>query len=95
MARRYAIRSRAEAKAYLDHPILGPRILECAKAVLAVNHRTANEIMGSPDDLKLQSSLTLFAEISPPGSVFRRVVEKYYNGAKDPKTLDFLHHENG
>jgi uncharacterized protein (DUF1810 family) len=90
MAQRYAIRSRGEAEAYLAHPILGPRLAECAKALLGVQDRSAKEIMGYPDYLKLQSSMTLFAAVSPPGSVFEQVLDKYYGGAKDPKTLEFL-----
>jgi len=90
MAQRYAVRSRAEAEAYLAHPILGPRLRECAEAVLAVEGRTARQIMGTPDDLKLRSSMTLFAHLSPPGSVFQRVLQKYYDGVLDPKTVEFL-----
>src|SRR5436190_929058 len=70
MARRYAIKTLAEAKAYMTHPILGRRLVECAEAVNGVDGRSAHEMFGSPDDLKLQSSATLFALVSPPGSVF-------------------------
>lgn len=91
MARRYAIRSRAEAAAYLQHPLLGHRLAECAEALLSVHDRSAEDIMGYPDYLKLQSSMTLFAEISAPGSVFARVLERYYAGTSDPQTLAFLH----
>jgi uncharacterized protein (DUF1810 family) len=83
----YAIKSVAEAKAYLDHPILGPRLLECAEAVVRVEGRSATEIFGSPDDLKLRSCATLFACVLPPGSVFDRVLGKYYGGKRDGKTL--------
>jgi uncharacterized protein (DUF1810 family) len=89
-AQRYAIRSRAEAEAYLAHPMLGPRLAECAEALLSVQGRSAERIMGYPDYLKLQSSMSLFTEISAPGSVFERVLLKYYGGEKDPKTVDFL-----
>ena len=68
MSRRYAIRSAAEATAYLEHPVLGPRLRECAGAVLANTGRTAHEIFGSPDDLKLRSSATLFASTSEPSN---------------------------
>jgi uncharacterized protein (DUF1810 family) len=90
MARRYAIRDRGEAEAYLRHPVLGPRLLAAAEAVLAVEARSALDIFGSPDDLKLRSSATLFAAVSPPGSVFQRLLEKYFAGAGDPRTLSLL-----
>jgi uncharacterized protein (DUF1810 family) len=89
-SRHYAIKTIEEARAYLQHPVLGPRLLECAQAVLGVTDRTAMQIFGSPDDLKLRSSATLFACISPPGSVFDRLLEKYYGGARDDKTLRLL-----
>jgi uncharacterized protein (DUF1810 family) len=90
MARYYAIRSRQEAIAYLDHQILGPRLTTCFEAVLLLENRSANEIFGSIDELKLRSCATLFAEISPPGSVFHRVLEKYFAGEPDSKTLQLL-----
>ena len=86
----YAIKSLAEARAYLDHPILGPRLLECAEAVVGVEGRSAREIFGSPDDLKLRSCATLFACVLPPGSVFDRLLAKYYRGERDRKTLELL-----
>jgi uncharacterized protein (DUF1810 family) len=89
-SRRYAIKSLDEARAYLDHPILGPRLLECAEAVVRVEGRTAREIFGSPDDLKLRSCATLFACVSPPGSVFERLLTKYYQGRRDDRTLHLL-----
>ena len=89
-ARHYAIKSLDEAKAYLAHPILGPRLLESAEAVLLVNGRSASEIFGSPDDLKLRSCATLFASASPSGSVFDRLLEKYYQNERDAKTLQLL-----
>lgn len=88
MAQRYAIRSLDEARAYLAHPTLGPRLCRVAEALLTVRHGTAHEIMGSPDDLKLRSSMTLFAQVSPAGSVFHRVLDRYFNGAPDPATLE-------
>ncbi|HZO83870.1 MAG TPA: DUF1810 domain-containing protein [Verrucomicrobiae bacterium] len=87
MSKRYAIKGLEEAKAYLEHPILGPRLLECAEAAMCVEGRSANEIFGSPDDLKLRSCATLFACVSPPGSVFERLLAKYYGGEQDAKTL--------
>ncbi len=86
----YSIKSAAEARAYLSHPVLGPRLLECAEAVLAVEGRSAAEIFGSPDDLKLRSCATLFARVSAPGSVFERLLQKYYHGEPDGKTLRLL-----
>ncbi|RKT37842.1 DUF1810 domain-containing protein [Thiocapsa rosea] len=89
-ARRYAIRGLDEARAYLGHPVLGPRLVECAEAVLAVQGRSAREIFGTPDDLKLRSCVTLFAEGSAAGSVFRWVLEVYFGGEADGRTLRLL-----
>ena len=90
MSRHYAIRSRAEAEAYLQHPVLGPRLTACTEAVLALEGRSALEIFGSPDDLKLRSCATLFAAVSPAGSVFQRLLEKYFAGRADVETLNLL-----
>ena len=90
MSERYAIRSAAEARAYLEHGVLGPRLKECAAAVLAHTDKDVSDIMGHPDDLKLKSSMTLFAAVSPPGSVFEQVLESFYAGQRDPATLLFL-----
>lgn len=89
-ARRFAIGSLDEAKAYLRHPILGPRLVECANAVLAVKGVTANDIFGSPDDLKLHSSATLFSRLAEPGSVFHRILDRYFDGEPDARTLELL-----
>lgn len=89
-SKHYAIKSLAEARAYLDHPILGPRLRECADAVVGVEGRSATEIFGAPDDLKLRSCATLFACVLPPGSVFDRLLTKYYRGERDRKTLELL-----
>src|SRR5262249_27628323 len=89
-AKHYSIKSIEEARAYLDHPVLGPRLLECAEEVVRIEGRSATEIFGSPDDLKLRSCATLFACISPPGSVFERLLEKFYGGRRDDKTLRLL-----
>ncbi len=89
-SRFYGIKNRDEASAYLAHPLLGPRLRECAEAALAVAGRSAREIFGSPDDLKLRSSATLFACVSPPDSVFERLLQKYYHGERDEKTLQLL-----
>jgi uncharacterized protein (DUF1810 family) len=89
-ARRYAIKSLAEAKAYLNHPVVGPRLRECVEAALGVEGRSAHDIFGSPDDMKLRSCATLFARVSPPGSVFERLLDKYFKGKQDDKTLQLL-----
>jgi uncharacterized protein (DUF1810 family) len=89
-SKRYAIRSIAEAKAYLCHPVLGPRLMECAEAVIRIEGRSVLEIFGSPDDVKLRSCATLFAWISPVGSVFDRLLGKVFHGERDGKTLRLL-----
>ncbi len=86
-SRHFAIKSAEEAAAYLAQPVLGPRLLECAEALLQVEGRTATEIFGSPDDMKLRSSVTLFASVSPADSVFHRVLEKYFGGEPDARTV--------
>ena len=88
----YAIKSASEARAYLAHPILGPRLTQCAESLLAVNGWSASEIFGFPDDLKLRSSMTLFALFVAAGSVFARVLDRYYDGKPDPRTLQLLEH---
>jgi uncharacterized protein (DUF1810 family) len=89
-SRRYSIKSIAEAEAYLRHPVLGPRLVECAEAALQAEGRSAFEIFGSPDDMKLSSCATLFACVSPAGSVFDRLLDKYFQGRRDGKTLGLL-----
>lgn len=88
-ARRFAIKSVAEARAYLAHPVLGKRLNECAAALLAVDGRSATQIFGFPDDLKLRSCMTLFARVDATGidSLFEQVLAKYYAGRPDEKTL--------
>jgi uncharacterized protein (DUF1810 family) len=86
----YAISSRAEAEAHLAHPVLGSRLVTCAEALLGVEGQTASQIMGYPDDLKLRSSATLFAAVSPAGSIFHKLLEKYFDGEPDPRTLEIL-----
>ncbi|MDB5295455.1 MAG: hypothetical protein JWO31_1438 [Phycisphaerales bacterium] len=91
MAKRYAIKSLAEAEAYLSHPVLGPRLVEVAEAAVAVAAgRTALEVFGSPDDLKLRSSATLFARVSPAGSAFHRLLDRYFGGEPDAATVRLL-----
>jgi len=88
-SRHFAIKSLEEARAYLAQPVLGARLLECAEAALAVEGRSAHDIFGTPDDLKLRSSATLFAVVQP-GSVFDRLLAKYFDGEPDGKTLQLL-----
>lgn len=95
MAKRYAIKSVEEAKEYLAHPILGPRLRECVDAILKVEGRTASQIFGFPDDMKLRSSLTLFAAVSEPRSIFEKALDKYYRGERDDKTLSLMGRPNG
>lgn len=85
-SKRYAIRSLDEARAYLEHPILGPRLNACVEAALSVEGKSAHDVFGSPDDLKLRSCATLFALVSPPNSVFELLLEKYYEGRRDDQT---------
>lgn len=89
-SQRYAIKSQAEAHSYLAHPIIGPRLLECASALLAVQSRTATQIFGEPDDAKLKSSCTLFAYVSPHDSVFHQLLAKYFTGTRDERTLELI-----
>ena len=86
MSRRFAISTLDEARAYLAHPLLGARLAECAVAVLSVKGASALAIFGSPDDMKLRSSATLFAAVSPPGSAFHRLLDAYFGGIEDGQT---------
>ena len=86
----YAIKSLDEARAFLDHPVLGERLIECAEAAIRVEGKSAREIFGSPDDLKLKSCATLFARVTPPGSSFERLLDRFYQGERDEKTTQLL-----
>ena len=90
MAHHFGIASRDEAAAYLAHPALGPRLHDCVELVLAVRGRTAHEIFGSPDDMKLCSCLTLFGEVGGGDSVFDRALRQYFRGQPDAATLGLL-----
>ncbi len=90
MARRYAIASLEEAKAYAAHPVLGTRLRELTALVLAVEERSAYEIFGTPDDLKFHSSMTLFARAAPAEPLFRRALAKYFAGSEDAATVERL-----
>jgi uncharacterized protein (DUF1810 family) len=89
-AKFYAIKSLDEAKAYLAHPVLGPRLVECCEALLGVEGKSVSEIMGYPDDLKLRSSMTLFAQAASNPDVFNEVLEKFFDGHPDSATLRLL-----
>lgn len=90
ISQRYAIKSREEAKAYLDHELLGPRLLDCVEVLLKLEGLSADEIFGYPDEMKLRSCATLFAQVSPPESAFHRLLEKFFAAEPDPKTLRLL-----
>jgi len=89
-ARQYAIRSLDEANAYLAHPILGSRLIECTGLVNAVEGESLREILGSPDDMKFHSSVTLFSLIEPRDAVFERALDKYFDGELDERTIAIL-----
>ncbi|GAA2616349.1 DUF1810 domain-containing protein [Dactylosporangium fulvum] len=89
-ARRYAIASLDEARAYLRHPVLGPRLVECAGLLLADTEHTAGQILGGIDAMKLGSSMTLFHRAQPDQPVFRRVLDRFFDGAEDDGTLQRL-----
>ena len=90
VAQRFGLASRAEALAYHRHPRLGPRLEECCRLVLAIEGRTALQIFGSPDDLKLRSCATLFAQVAPEVALFRDLVIRYFGGEWDPRTIERL-----
>jgi uncharacterized protein (DUF1810 family) len=89
LARKFAISSREEAKAYLEHPILGPRLIECTKLVNLIEGRAIEQIFGYPDDLKFRSCMTLFVSTTD-NQVFVDALGKYFNGKSDPSTLERL-----
>lgn len=88
-ARFYALANAREASEYLAHPVLGPRLLAISRALLALKSTDAGQILGSPDDLKLKSSMTLFASLGTE-PVFQQVLDKFYGGARDDKTLRII-----
>ncbi|MCV7259082.1 DUF1810 domain-containing protein [Mycobacterium shimoidei] len=89
-AARYGISSLEEAEAYVRHEVLGPRLHECAQLVNQITGRSIEEIFGSPDDLKVRSSMTLFARATDDNRDFRELLDKYYGGVEDPLTLRLL-----
>ncbi|MCU1758573.1 DUF1810 domain-containing protein [Pseudomonas sp. 14P_8.1_Bac3] len=90
MSRRFAIQSSAEAAAYLQHTLLGPRLRTCTQLVLNIQQHSIAEIFGHPDDLKFHSSMTLFAQFAPPESLFHQALERYFHGIPDGWTLSLL-----
>lgn len=89
-AQHFGIASRAEALAYWQHPVLGPRLKECSELVVAVKGRTAQQIFHSPDALKFRSCMTLFAQVAPQEPVFQRALARYFGGEGDALTLELL-----
>lgn len=89
----YAIQDLNEAGAYLSHPTLGSRLIDISNAFLGIDGKSANAILGSPDDLKMKSSMTLFGLLSDTDPVFQAVLDKFFNGNQDAKTLAIV--ENG
>lgn len=87
MAQRYAISSLDEAKAYLAHPVLGQRLRECTRLMVQVDGKSAYEILGSPDDMKFRSCMTLFARAAPQDEIFGAALDKYFDGGVDASTL--------
>ena len=90
MAQHYAIRDLEEAREYLQHPVLGPRLIEISEALLALDETDPWRVMGSPDDLKLRSCMTLFQSAAPDQPVFGKVLDKFYGGQPDGRTLEIL-----
>jgi len=95
MARFYGIADAAEARAYLQHPVLGARLEAIVRALLALDASSAYAVFGSPDDVKLRSCATLFAAVSPPGSVFAQVLDRFFCSEPDPLTLERLRPRSG
>jgi uncharacterized protein (DUF1810 family) len=90
IAQHYGISSLDEARAYLAHPVLGPRLRECTGLVAAIEGRSVDDIFGWPDNLKVRSSMTLFAEATDDNAEFRAVLDKFYDGEEDPATVELL-----
>ncbi len=90
MSRRYAIRSAAEAQAYLQHPVLSTRLRTCTQLVLDIEHRSIAAIFGHPDELKFHSSMTLFAQVDTEDNLFNRALDQYFHGIPDAWTLTLM-----
>jgi uncharacterized protein (DUF1810 family) len=89
-AKHFGIHSLEEARAYLHHPVLGPRLLQCCETLMKVEGRSAHGIFGSPDDLKLRSCLTLFEMAAPDEPLFAQCLQKYYGGQRDERTVGWI-----
>ena len=89
-SRFYAITDLEEARAYMQHPLLGAHMIEICEALLRLSANNAEDVMGYPDDLKLRSSMTLFAKVVPGAKIFQQVLDKYFDGKMDQKTLERL-----
>lgn len=89
-SKKYGLASKAEAREYFEHPVLGPRLKECVRLMLAAPTGDIESIMGDPDDLKFRSSMTLFAAAAPEETLFQAALEKFFRGAGDPLTLDLV-----
>lgn len=89
-SRHYSIKSKLEAIAYLNHPVLGKRLIECTQTVIFHDHLSAEKIFGYPDYLKFHSCITLFNEISKKENPFQKAIDQFYEGKTDPKTLELL-----
>lgn len=87
----YGISSLEEARAYLAHPVLGPRLSECTELVLRIENRPVDRIFGFPDNLKFRSSMTLFSRAAPENAIFQAALDKYFSGEPDARTLELLH----
>ncbi len=92
MSQRFAISSIKEAIAYLDHPILGPRLIECTQLLLAARNKPIREILGTPDDMKFRSSMTLFAQATTTNHIFADAIDVHFDGKFDDLTLSVLRH---
>ena len=90
MAIKFGIASREEARAYLAHPLLGPRLKECTQLATRIDGRSAHEVFGSPDDLKFRSCMTLFQCAAPDDAIFGDALQKYFAGVADARTLELL-----
>jgi len=90
LAQKFAIDSLAEAQAYLQHPVLGARLIECTQLVLQIDGRSVEEIFGYPDDLKFHSCMTLFATVTPKNDLFAAALQKYFSGNQDVCTVELL-----
>ena len=90
MSKFYAIKDRSEAEEFFEHPVLGKRLIEISDALLEIEGKTAHQIFGDPDDMKLKSSMTLFGSLENTSPIFRQILDKYFDGAKDQRTLQLI-----